>query len=77
MRPEVLNLELAPRLSRVIKREYFHSHREAVGNMAVNLDRALAERDATLTSIKSDPLLRKLQSDPRYAALLRKVGLPP
>jgi adenylate cyclase len=41
------------------------------------LNRALAARDATLTSIKSDPLFRKLQSDPRYAALLKKTGLPP
>jgi len=41
------------------------------------LDRALAARDATLTSIKSDPLLRKLQPDPRYAALLKKIGFPP
>ena len=41
------------------------------------LDRALAERDGNLTSIKSDPLFRKLQSDPRYAALLKKAGLPP
>jgi adenylate cyclase len=40
------------------------------------LDRALAERDATLTSIKSDPLFRKIASDPRYTALLEKAGLP-
>jgi TolB-like protein/Flp pilus assembly protein TadD len=41
------------------------------------LDRALADRDATLTSIKSDPLLRKLQGDARYTALLKNAGLPP
>jgi hypothetical protein len=40
------------------------------------LERALKERDATLTSIKSDPLFQKIKSDPRYAALLQKVGLP-
>ena len=40
------------------------------------LERALKERDATLTSIKSDPLFQKIKSDPRYAALLKKVGLP-
>jgi TolB-like protein/Tfp pilus assembly protein PilF len=40
------------------------------------LDRALSERDATLTSIKSDPLFQKIKADPRYATLLQKVGLP-
>ena len=40
------------------------------------LERALSERDATLTSIKSDPLFQKVKSDPRYAALLQKAGLP-
>jgi TolB-like protein/Tfp pilus assembly protein PilF len=41
------------------------------------LDRALAQRDATLTSIKSDPLFGRIKRDPRYAELLRKAGLPP
>ena len=41
------------------------------------LQRALDERDATVTSIKSDPLFKKIKSDPRYAALLAKAGLPP
>ena len=40
------------------------------------LDRALKQRDATLTSIKSDPLFQKIKADPRYAALLQKAGLP-
>jgi tetratricopeptide (TPR) repeat protein len=40
------------------------------------LQRALQERDATLTSIKSDPLFQKIKPDPRYAALLQKAGLP-
>jgi len=40
------------------------------------LERALKERDATLTSIKSDPLFQKIKPDPRYAALLQKAGLP-
>lgn len=41
------------------------------------LERALKERDSTLTSIKSDPLFKNIKSDPRYAALLQKAGLPP
>jgi tetratricopeptide (TPR) repeat protein len=40
------------------------------------LERALEGRDATLTSIKGDPLFQKIKSDPRYAALLQKAGLP-
>jgi adenylate cyclase len=40
------------------------------------LDRALAARDATLTSIKVDPLFKSVRPDPRYAALLQRVGLP-
>jgi len=40
------------------------------------LERALKERDATLTSIKSDPLFQKIKADPRYATLLQRAGLP-
>jgi adenylate cyclase len=40
------------------------------------LDRALAERDGALTSIKSDPLFLKIRSDPRYVTLLGKAQLP-
>jgi hypothetical protein len=39
------------------------------------LERALKERDATLTSIKADRLFQKIKSDPRYAELLQKAGL--
>jgi TolB-like protein/Tfp pilus assembly protein PilF len=40
------------------------------------LDRAVAERDGTLAGIKVDPLLKPLMGDPRYQALLKKLGLP-
>ena len=40
------------------------------------LDRAYAQRDGGLAEIKGDPLLRNLEADPRYAALLRKLRLP-
>ena len=40
------------------------------------LERALSERDATLTSIKADALFGKIKADPRYATLLQKTGLP-
>jgi adenylate cyclase len=54
-----------------------YGYRGEVDQAFAWLDRALAARDAYLPSIKSDPLLRKLQPDPRYAALLKKAGLPP
>ncbi|OGT57004.1 MAG: hypothetical protein A3E01_12995 [Gammaproteobacteria bacterium RIFCSPHIGHO2_12_FULL_63_22] len=41
------------------------------------LDRAFAQRDGGLSEVKYDPLLRSLRKDPRYRALLSKMGLPP
>ena len=40
------------------------------------LDRAYAQRDPGLMSTKMDPLLKSLHSDPRFAALLKKLNLP-
>ena len=41
------------------------------------LERAYTGHDPGLTEMKADPLLRSLRSDPRYAALLKKLRLPP
>ena len=41
------------------------------------LDRAVKQREGGLVNIKVDPLLRGLRGDPRYAAVLRKMNLPP
>ncbi len=41
------------------------------------LYRAYAQHDGGLTFIKTDPLVASLVSDPRYAALMKKMGLPP
>ena len=41
------------------------------------LDRAVKQRDGGLVNIKVDPLLASLHGDPRYAAVLRKMNLPP
>ncbi len=41
------------------------------------LERAYAEHDSALTNLKGDPLLKSLEPDPRYAALLKKMRLPP
>jgi eukaryotic-like serine/threonine-protein kinase len=40
------------------------------------LERAYAQRDGGLSEIKGDPLLKSLESDPRYAAFLKKMRLP-
>lgn len=40
------------------------------------LERAYAQHDGGLTFLKNDPLIAKLRGDPRYAALLKKLGLP-
>jgi TolB-like protein len=40
------------------------------------LERAYAQKDSKLYYLKGDPLLKGLESDPRYSALLRKMNLP-
>jgi tetratricopeptide (TPR) repeat protein len=40
------------------------------------LERAYAQHDPGLAQMKGDPLLKSLESDPRYAAFLRKMRLP-
>ena len=40
------------------------------------LERAYAQHDGGLSFIKADPLMKPLHGDPRYAAFLRKMGLP-
>jgi TolB-like protein len=40
------------------------------------LDRAFAQRDGGLSSLKLDDLINSLRSDPRFKALLQKMNLP-
>lgn len=40
------------------------------------LERAYAQRDAGLSEMKGDPLLKNLERDPRYTAFLKKMRLP-
>lgn len=41
------------------------------------LDRAVELHDASFMYLEFDPLLKNLHGDPRFAALLAKLGLPP
>jgi len=41
------------------------------------LERAYVQHDGGLAFIKPDPLFQGLHTDPRYAAMLKKLGLPP
>jgi TolB-like protein/Tfp pilus assembly protein PilF len=40
------------------------------------LEQAYAQRDAGLSELKRDPLLKGLEGDPRYATFLKKMHLP-
>ena len=40
------------------------------------LERAYAQRDSGLSQIKGQPHFKRLERDPRYAALLAKMRLP-
>ena len=40
------------------------------------LDKAYAERDMGIIGLKVDPAFKDLHGDPRFAALLRRMGLP-
>jgi tetratricopeptide (TPR) repeat protein len=41
------------------------------------LDRAYTQRDPGACLVKADPFVASLRSDPRYAAYLKKLNLPP
>jgi len=41
------------------------------------LERAYQQHDSGLPSIKFDPMLKTLETDPRYRALIQKLKLPP
>ncbi|MBX9641079.1 MAG: hypothetical protein K2X97_15465, partial [Mycobacteriaceae bacterium] len=42
-----------------------------------NLDRAVEERNVFIEWIKADPSLKPLHGDPRFAAVVKRVGLAP
>jgi TolB-like protein len=40
------------------------------------LDKAYDQNDGGLTQVKTDPMLRRLHGDPRFAAILKRMNLP-
>jgi serine/threonine protein kinase/tetratricopeptide (TPR) repeat protein len=54
-----------------------YAYRGEVNRAFEWLERAYAQRDSGLSQIKGDPHLKRLASDPRYAAFLEKMRLPP
>jgi TolB-like protein/Tfp pilus assembly protein PilF len=53
-----------------------HAYRGEVDTAITWLERAYRQRDGGMVALKADPLLRKLHSDTKYKALLRKMNLP-
>jgi len=41
------------------------------------LDRAIVDRDSLLPTLRADPVMNPLRSDPRYVDIENKIGLPP
>jgi TolB-like protein/Tfp pilus assembly protein PilF len=53
-----------------------HAFRGELDQAMEWLERAYAQHDEDLYFIKDDPLLKKLEGDPRYKAFLKKMNLP-
>jgi predicted Zn-dependent protease len=54
-----------------------HAWRGELDQAFQRLDQAYAEHDGGLSHLRYDALLQRLRADPRYLALIRKIGLPP
>lgn len=52
-----------------------HAYRGEIDQAFTWLDRAYQQRDGGLSEIMGDPMLRNLESDPRYSAFLRRMRL--
>jgi predicted Zn-dependent protease len=54
-----------------------HAYRGEIDAAFTWLERAYRQKDVELFWIKNDPLLRNLETDPRYKAFLRRMNLAP
>jgi eukaryotic-like serine/threonine-protein kinase len=77
--------KLLDELNEVSKRRYVPSYQLAVVYAGLDekdsafrlLENAYAERSGSLIYLNRDPRLRDLHSDPRFADLVHRIGLPP
>ena len=53
-----------------------YAYRGETDNAFEWLERTYKQRDGGLAEMKGDPLLRNIERDPRYHALLQKMKLP-
>jgi TolB-like protein/DNA-binding winged helix-turn-helix (wHTH) protein/Tfp pilus assembly protein PilF len=82
---QAVNLEFLMRLKRKATKEYVspvHLAEVALGagerEEAIQyLEQAFQQRDAQLVHLQHDPDLDSLHSDPRYWAIVKKMGMPP
>ena len=78
-------LSILHQLDSLSRTEYVTSYAVAVVHVALGqpdsafawLDRAVKERSHWLVWLNRDPRWEPVRSDPRYAALVRRVGIPP
>ncbi|MCA1837217.1 MAG: tetratricopeptide repeat protein [Actinobacteria bacterium] len=78
-------LKVLDELNELSKRRYVSSYRVAAIHLGLGekeqafewLERAYEEHDAWLVWLKVDPVLDDLHEDPRFADLMRRVGLLP
>jgi tetratricopeptide (TPR) repeat protein len=55
---------------------YVYAARNNTDRAMYWLERAYRQHDGGLLSVKDDPMLKNLEHDPRYKALIRKMNLP-
>jgi hypothetical protein len=53
-----------------------YAFRGEVNSAFTWLEQSYVQHDGGLAEMKGDPLLKNLERDPRYAALLKKMHLP-
>ena len=53
-----------------------HAQRGEVEAAFAALDHAVAIREGGICELKGDPMMRPLRGDPRFAALIRRIGFP-
>jgi tetratricopeptide (TPR) repeat protein len=77
-------LDVLSQLTDMKKEQYISSYYSAAVYAGLNdkeqafalLDKAFEEHSDSLAGLKYSPLMRNLDSDPRFKAIIRRAGLP-